>query len=207
MSLWLSPDRPVTTGDASAAAGPARPALFLDRDGCLIEERHYLSDPEQVVLIPGVTTALRRAREAGFLLIGVSNQSGIGRGKIDEHQLDAVMSRLSDLLAAADAALDAFFYCPHAPRDRCDCRKPAPGLLEEASAQFAWDRATSWVIGDKLSDVDLALGAGLAAALVRTGYGRAEEAVWRARDATGGRVLVADDLAAAVSAILKKATP
>ena len=206
MSLWLPPDWTVEPGDEVPPGGPTRPALFIDRDGCLIEERHYLSDPEQVVLIPGATAVLRRAREAGFLLIGASNQSGIGRGKIDEHQLGAVMSRLSDLLAAEQAVLDAFFYCPHTPEDRCDCRKPAPGLLEEASARFSWDRATSWVIGDKLSDVDLALGAGLAAALVRTGYGRAQEAVWRERDATGGRVLIADDLAAAVSAILAEAT-
>ncbi len=205
MSLWLPPDRRVTTDDESAAPGPARPALFLDRDGCLIEERHYLSDPEQVALIPGGPAALRRARDAGFLLIGVSNQSGIGRGKIDERQLDAVMCRLSDLLAAEDVELDAFFYCPHAPEDGCGCRKPAPGLLEEASARFSWERATSWVIGDKLSEVDLALDAGLAAALVRTGYGREQETVLRKRDAAGGRVLVADNLPAAVNAILAEA--
>jgi len=182
------------------APGAPAPTLFLDRDGVVIVEKDYLRDPGQVELFPGVTEALRRARDAGFLLIGVSNQSGLGRGQFTLADLDAVMTRLDALLGAAGVPLDAFFYCPHAPQDGCACRKPAPGLLAEAARHLAWDPARSWVIGDKISDVDLALGVGLRACLVRTGYGSQQERRLGERTA----VLVADDLPAAVTAILER---
>jgi D-glycero-D-manno-heptose 1,7-bisphosphate phosphatase len=178
--------------------GVPGPVLFLDRDGVLIEDRHYLHDPEQVVLLPGVVGALAAARTAGFRLVGLSNQSGLGRGYFDRNQLDAVMRRLTDLLAAGGVALDFFFYCPHAPRDGCRCRKPATGLLDEARAWLRWRAEESWLVGDKLSDVQLARNAGLGAVLVRTGYGAGQET-----ELDGAPdVRVVDGLPAAVAAIL-----
>ena len=215
MSIWLPPEASsaaaARTQGGAIATGP--PTLFLDRDGCLIHDRHYLADPAGVELIDGVAEALRRAAAAGYQLIGLSNQSGIGRGCFSQAQLDAVMGRLHDLLAAAGARLDAMFYCPHAPEAGCDCRKPAPGLLHEAAAHFAWASATSWVIGDKLADIELALNSGLGAVLVRTGHGLREERELvdrRARSeggSTDADVKVVDDLLAAVDLILTGERP
>ncbi|HOX26545.1 MAG TPA: HAD family hydrolase [Candidatus Krumholzibacteria bacterium] len=196
MSRW-------SFANARPPASRGVPALFVDRDGVIVVERDYLGDPAQLLLVPGATSALRAARAAGFLLVGVSNQSGLGRGRITHAQFAAVMRRFEDVLAAEDCLLDGFFYCPHAPGDGCRCRKPAPGLLEEAAEVFAWDPTRSWIVGDKVSDVDLALAAGLRPALVRTGYGRVEET----RLGERRPVLVADDLAAVVAAILAEAAP
>jgi histidinol-phosphate phosphatase family protein len=181
----------------------APPALFIDRDGCLIAERHYLSDPDAVELLPGVTAALRRARRAGYLLLGVSNQSGIGRGRFTEEELAAVMERLHSRLAREGAGLDAYYYCPHDPAAGCRCRKPATGLLEEAAQSFVWNPVLSWTIGDKIADVDLGLAAGLGGILVRSGYGRAQEAELGARKDRDD-VLVVDNLAAAVAEVLAR---
>jgi D-glycero-D-manno-heptose 1,7-bisphosphate phosphatase len=178
--------------------------LFLDRDGVIIEDRHYLADPEDVKLVPGAAAALARARRAGYTLVGVSNQSGLGRGRFGTGDLARVMTRLDELLAAAGAPLDAFHYCPHAPEDGCDCRKPRLGLLREASHRTPWIPGASWVVGDKPSDVELGRAADLGAVLVRTGYGRASEQEVRARWRDDPRVLVAEDLGAAVEAILAR---
>lgn len=191
-----------TTGDRTA--GGSKPTLFLDRDGVLIEDRDYLADPAGVAVLPGVAAAMKRARQAGFQLVGVSNQSGIGRGYFEVEQFDAVMTELAARLKRAGAGWDGFFYCPHAPDAGCDCRKPRPGLLQEAAAVFRWLPEMSWVVGDKASDVELGLAAGLGAVLVRTGYGREQEEkvlrMWPAAE----RLLVADDLSAAVDAILAR---
>jgi histidinol-phosphate phosphatase family protein len=186
-----------------ARAMAADRVLFIDRDGVLIVEKDYLRDPAQVELVAGVPEALRAARAAGYALVGLSNQSGLGRGRFTPAQFAAVMGRLEALLADAGCALDAFFYCPHAPEHGCHCRKPAPGLLEEAARCLAWDAARSWMLGDKISDVDLALGAGLRPVLVRTGYGREQES--QLGDRAG--VLVAADLPAAVAGILAEGSP
>lgn len=194
MSRW-----PEATAQAS---GPLpRPTLFLDRDGVLVVEKDYLRDPSDVELEAGVARALARARQAGYRLIGVSNQSGLGRGRFSAAEFAAVMERFASLLAAAGCPLDAFYYCPHAPDAGCACRKPRPGLLEEAAAEFRWDPATSWVIGDKASDLGLARSGGMRGILVRTGHGRQEEArLGPLPDAP-----VVDDLAAAVDLILGEA--
>ena len=175
---------------------PGSPALFLDRDGVLVVEKDYLCDPDEVQLVPGVSEALGRARAAGYLLAGVSNQSGIGRGRFTTAQFVAVMERMTALLQ--ESRLDDFYYCPHSPDHGCRCRKPAPGLLEEAARHHQWDPGRSWVIGDKISDLDLALGANLRPALVRTGYGREQEQLLGERR----DILIADDLASAVDRIL-----
>lgn len=195
MSVWKEP----------ATTGAAGPVLFLDRDGVVIADRNYLADPDQVALIPGAAAAMARARAAGFALVGVSNQSGLGRGLFGQAAFAAVMERLEDLLAAAGASFDAFYYCPHAPQQDCRCRKPLPGLLEEAARRLPFEPAGSWVIGDKASDVALARDAGLGAVLVHTGYGAGEAADVRARWGDDPRVLQAADLPGAVAAILATA--
>ncbi|RMF86395.1 MAG: HAD-IIIA family hydrolase [Nitrospirae bacterium] len=169
-----------------------RPALLLDRDGTLIEERHYLADPEGVALIPGAAAAIAEANRAGVPVVLVSNQSGIGRGYFTERDLAAVMRRLEALLAAAGARLDAAYHCPHTPEAGCTCRKPRPGLALRAAAELGLDLRRSFVVGDKEADLGLARAVGAGALLVRTGYGREVEAAGAAADA------VFDDLAAAI---------
>jgi len=194
MTTWKSVEH--------ATDGPSRPAIFLDRDGVVIEDRDYLADPDQVRILPGVIPALAAARRAGFLLVGVSNQSGIGRGYFSEDDFRLVMSRLQELLAAGGAGFDFFHYCPHAPDADCACRKPRQGLMEEARSILAIDPDRSWMVGDKASDVAFGRAAGLGCILVRTGYGKAEEPEIRRHWSEDSRVLVADDLPAAVTMIL-----
>jgi len=177
-----------------------RRAVFLDRDGTLIEERHYLGDPEGVALFPWTLPALRRLRETDLALVLVSNQSGIARGLFGEAELAAVQARLAALLAAAGLALDGAYYCPHHPTGRvsafrrdCDCRKPKPGLLHRAARELDLELAGSWVIGDKPEDLALAAGAGLGAVLVLSGQGTAT----RAGGGGAGAQVCADLLAAA----------
>lgn len=134
------------------SAGHA-PAVFLDRDGTLIEDLGYPREPERVRLLPGVRDALHALHDAGFGLVVIGNQSGIGRGIITEDEARAVHARFVDLLAADGITLDAVKYCPHAPWQACDCRKPAPGLLLEAATELGLDLAASFMVGDKCSDV------------------------------------------------------
>lgn len=137
------------------------PALFLDRDGTLIHDVPYLKEPGGVSLLPGAIPALRRFREAGYRLILVSNQSGIGRGWIAMHELLAVHAQLVKLLAAKGVQLDAAYYCPHTPDAGCSCRKPSPGLLLKAMENFPTDRARSLMVGDRQGDIQAGRGAGL----------------------------------------------
>jgi len=191
VSRWM----PVAAPPLPPAPGDPRPILFIDRDGVIIEDADYLSDPAQVRLIPGAADALRRAAAAGWRLICLTNQSGIGRGYYAEADFAAVQRRVDALLAEAGVVLAAVYYCPHAPEDGCGCRKPAPGLLAEASAAFAWEPAASALAGDKLSDIRLGLDAGLRTYLVRTGQGAGVDP-----DAAGlGAARVVADLAAVVA--------
>ncbi|MBM4131516.1 HAD-IIIA family hydrolase [bacterium] len=183
------------------------PVLFIDRDGVIIADQDYLSDPAGVELLPGVPCALRAAAAAGYALVGISNQSGLGRGRFGPAELAAVMRRVDEALAEAGAGLDAMYYCPHAPADGCRCRKPGPGLLEEAASAFRWDAGRSWVIGDKASDVELGRRHGLGAVLVATGYGAGEATLVRTSRAADPRVRYAADLAAAVAEVLADGSP
>lgn len=179
--------------------------LFIDRDGVLIVDKDYLADPAGVELLPGVPEALRAAAAAGYALVGISNQSGLGRGRFGQTELAAVMRRVDEVLAASGTALDAMYYCPHAPEDGCRCRKPGPGLLEEAAAAFNWDRERSWVVGDKASDVEFGRRHGLGAVLVATGYGAGEASRVASTRPGDPRVRFAPDLATAVAEILRDA--
>lgn len=155
-------------------------AVFLDRDGVLIEEREYLRDPAGVVLTPGAGMAVRRLREAGWLVILVTNQAGVARGYFTEADVERVHAAVREQLADCGASLDAIRVCPHHPEGvveryarTCDCRKPAPGMLLEAIRQFGIDPARSVMIGDKPSDLEAGRAAGVEPILVETGYGAA----------------------------------
>ena len=132
-----------------------RGAAFLDRDGTVIEDRHHLSDPEGVRLIPGSAAAVAALNRAGMPVLLVTNQSGIGRGIFSEEDFAAVQVKVEEMLALEGAHLDGVYLCPHAP-DRipaCDCRKPATGLYRRAAADHGVDLASSVYIGDRLRDV------------------------------------------------------
>jgi D-glycero-D-manno-heptose 1,7-bisphosphate phosphatase len=158
----------------------AKRFAIFDRDGTLIVERNYLSDPAEVKLIPGAALALRRLTDMGIGLAIVTNQSGIGRGFFGEEQLHAVHRRMGELLAAEGVALPPIYWCPHRPEDDCTCRKPLPGLLERAGVELGFDPEECFVIGDNACDIELGKRVLATSLLVRTGYGRqfaAESAV------------------------------
>ena len=152
-------------------------AFFLDRDGTINVEIGYLHEPERTLLLPGVADAVAAIHRAGFLAVAVSNQAGVAKGFYPECVIAAVHARIQSLLLAAggrDALIDAWYYCPHHPdfTGPCDCRKPAPGMFLRAAADFALDLGKSYMIGDRMSDLEAGRTAGCAACcLVRTGYG------------------------------------
>lgn len=159
-----------------------RPAVFLDRDGTLIEERGYLSKLEDIALFADTPAALRRLRDAGFALVVVTNQAGIARGYFDEAFVQKAHRYLGEMLAAEGIVIDGYYYCPHHPDGLvpeysrvCRCRKPAPGMVEHAARDLDLDVDRSFVVGDKWLDVELATNAGARGILVRTGYGAGDE--------------------------------
>lgn len=156
----------------------SRPAVFLDRDGTIIEETGYLSDPGKVALLPGAAEALIRLNKAGFMLVVLTNQSGVARGYFSEEDLAAVNGRLDSALAEKGAAIDAYYYCPHHPdyggMIDCDCRKPRTGMADRAAVEHGIDLARSYFVGDKGSDVLLGKNAGGKSVLVLTGFGSKE---------------------------------
>jgi D-glycero-D-manno-heptose 1,7-bisphosphate phosphatase len=146
-----------------------RKAVFLDRDGTLIEEVNFLSSVDELRLFPYTFEAVKLLKDAGFLVIVVTNQSGIGRGIYDEAAMNAIHDEMQLQL---EGMIDAFYFCPHLPCDGCSCRKPSLGMLESAVKDFAIDLSNSWMIGDKKIDVETGVKAGSRTALVMTGYGR-----------------------------------
>lgn len=160
---------------ARRVAGPDRAALFVDRDGTLIREREYLSEPHDVELLPGVATALREVRAAGHPVAVITNQAGVGRGYFTEARLYEVMARMRALFRTAGVELDTVRVCPHAPDAGCDCRKPGGRLLREAADDLRLSLRDSAMVGDRWIDVEAGHGVGAAGVLVRTGYGAGEE--------------------------------
>ena len=150
---------------------PRPQAVLLDRDGTLVEDVPYNGDPALVRPVPGALQALQRLRAAGLPLAVVSNQSGVGRGLISRAQVDAVNARVEELLGP----LGPWAVCPHAPHDRCPCRKPQPGLVLEAAERLGVDPRRCAVIGDIGADVEAAQAAGAHAVLVPTPYTLREE--------------------------------
>jgi D-glycero-D-manno-heptose 1,7-bisphosphate phosphatase len=184
-----------------------RPAVFLDRDGTMIEERGYLTPSSQLVVYPWTTDAIRLLKRAGFAVVVVTNQGGIARGLYTCAFVEATHRRLGERFAAAGAMVDAWQYCPHhteatidAFRGPCRCRKPGPGMIEDAALGLGLDLARSWVIGDHWRDVQLAHATGGRGVLVRSGHGRGHEERWPADVAPAAAVC--DNLIAAAAYIL-----
>ena len=182
------------------------PAVFLDRDGTMIEDVNYLHRIEDVAFFPWTVDAIRALNRAGFLVVVTTNQSGIARGLLTEEIVHDVHARISRVLEDGGARVAAYYYCPHHPdgsieayATTCDCRKPAPGLVRRASRDLDVDLSRSFVVGDKWGDVALARACGARGVLVRTGTGADEERTPR-EDVHADAIV--DNLAAAASWIL-----
>ncbi len=175
-----------------------RPIVFLDRDGTIVVERNYLTDPAAVALLPNAAAGIRRLNGLGLPVAVVTNQAAVGRGVLSLATLGEIHARLRLLLAEDGARVDGIFFCPHAPEEGCRCRKPATGLLEEAARALDGDLSRSLLVGDKASDIGAGRAAGCRTFLVRTGYGAGQTfAEGEEPDA------VVDDLLAAAEAIAK----
>ncbi len=180
----------------------SRRFVVLDRDGTINSEREYLSSPEQIEILPRASQGLRTMRDLGLGLIVVTNQSAVGRGYFDLARLEVIHGRLQELMARDGVRLDGIYVCPHTPDAGCNCRKPRPGLLERAAADFDFCLADCFVVGDKPCDIDLGKAVGATTILVRTGYGAEHEAA--------GAVspdYVADDLGDAAEWIERQLQP
>ena len=176
-------------------------AVFLDRDGTLIEEREFLRQPEQVAVLPGVGAALKRLAEAGFALFMVSNQSGVGRGYFTMADVEKVNGHLCAELDREGVSFRKIYIAPEVPGQPSRARKPSPQFLFDARDEFGVDLAQSFMIGDKLIDLECGWNAGVKKSLlVRTGYGAELE---RQSPDKLGKALVVDNLAAAAAWILK----
>jgi D-glycero-D-manno-heptose 1,7-bisphosphate phosphatase len=152
-------------------------AVFLDRDGTLIVDKPYNANPNEIELLPGAVEGLTVLRDAGYLLIVVTNQSGIARGYFDECALQSMHRRLSELLRPAGITIAAFYFCPHHVDGKvptlarfCGCRKPSPGMILRAASDWSIDLRNSWLIGNSLSDAEAASAAGCNAILVGGGH-------------------------------------
>ena len=175
-------------------------AVFLDRDGTLVIEKNYLSRPEDVVFFRGAAAALRRLLEAGFVLIIVTNQSGIGRGYYTLADMHRVNERVTDELAREGVRFERIYFAPESPEQPSRGRKPSPQFLFDARAEFGIDLAQSYMVGDKLIDLECGWNAGVKRSfLVRTGYGAEIE---RNEPQKVARATVVDGLAEVVAAIL-----
>ena len=173
-----------------------RPAIFLDRDGTLIEEVNFLSRVKDLKLFPFTEEAVRLFKDNGYLVIVVTNQSGIGRGIYTEADMHAIHDEMQVELRGA---IDAFYFCPHLPDAECRCRKPNIGMIESACSDFEIDMTRSWMVGDKDLDVNLGKKAAIPTAFVLTGYGTQHKATLKYVPR-----IIADDLIDAARQIIGK---
>jgi D-glycero-D-manno-heptose 1,7-bisphosphate phosphatase len=192
-------------GDPAVAV---KSAVFLDRDGTIIEDVGYIGRREQVAFYPWSVDAVRSLNAAGLVVVVITNQSGVARGYFTELEVQRVHEYVTSVIEEGGARIDAYYYCPHHPDGtvsryalRCDCRKPGPGLVQRASRDLGLDPAHSFVVGDKWLDIGLAQAVGARGVLVRTGYGAQEEA----RPQTNLKPdVVVDNVVAAASWILRQ---
>jgi len=147
-------------------------AVFLDRDGVLMEDSNYVGELERVVIIEAAYTALKRLQDAGYKLLVVTNQSGVARGFFTRQHVEIVHDHLNKQFAAHGVRIDRYYVCPHHPDEQCDCRKPSPKSLREAAQEFHLDLARCYMIGDRASDIQTGRNAGVTTILVLTGAGR-----------------------------------
>lgn len=183
-------------------------AVFIDRDGTLIEETGYLNDLSRLVFFPYSVDAIRQLKRAGFLVVVVTNQAGIARGIVPPAFLELAHRHISSVMAAGGAAIDRYYHCPHHPDGivpglarACDCRKPAPGLWHRAAEELSVDLAASYTVGDRWLDVRAGGAAGTRTVMVRTGYGLGEEPAPPEGVAADA---IVSDLAAAAAWILQQ---
>jgi D-glycero-D-manno-heptose 1,7-bisphosphate phosphatase len=182
--------------------------LFLDRDGVIIEDVHYLAEPSQIRIIPGVPEAIARVNALGWPVVVTTNQGGVAKGFFSESQVKLIHQKLDALLAIHGAKIDAWYYCPHHPIEgsgaftlECPCRKPLPGMLISAARDLGLSLAHGWMVGDKLSDLEAGARAGCRTMLVRTGHGSTEES--KLQLGSFNCAGVADALPGAIDAVLK----
>ena len=181
-------------------------AVFLDRDGTLLEEGNYVDRLDRLVFFPYTVDAIRCLNEAGFAVVVVTNQSGVARGMYPESFVGEAHRFIDQRLQAGGARIDAYYYCPHHPegtvaslRQDCECRKPKPGQLLQAASDLHLDLQGSFMVGDRWKDIEAGKAVGTRTILVRTGYGR------EAENANGDRdTLIVDNLMQAVSWILRQ---
>lgn len=183
-------------------------AVFLDRDGTLIEEVGYLDRLDRMTLFPWSIDAVRLLNRAGFRVVVVTNQAGVARGLFPESFVGEAHAEMRARFAGGGATIEQFYYCPHHPeatvaayREECACRKPRPGMIWQAERELGIDPAKSFVVGDRWIDVAMGRACGARAVLVRTGYGRAEEPL---RPAALEADFVADTLMDATGWILRE---
>lgn len=181
-------------------------AVFLDRDGTINVEKNYLIDPAEFEFLPGAPDALRRLQDAGWLLVVITNQSGVARGYFPLEQVARLHEFMRDQLSGYGVILAGVYVCPHHPvagsgeyLQDCECRKGKPGLLLQAAGELHIDLSRSVMIGDKLADVEAGLAAGCRSYLVRTGYGTSYVA-----QASGLGARIVEDLAAAAAELLQE---
>ena len=181
-------------------------AVFLDRDGTINEEMGYINHLDRFVLLPGAAAAIRRINETGLMAVVVTNQSGAARGYFPLGLIDQIHQKMRQLLKAEGAFLDGVYTCVHAPPEAgqgegCDCRKPKIGLMLQAAHELRIDLQRSYVVGDRLKDIEMARNAATKAILVLTGYGMGEKDFLAATDKVQPD-FVARDLSEAVDWVL-----
>jgi D-glycero-D-manno-heptose 1,7-bisphosphate phosphatase len=184
-----------------------KPAVFIDRDGTMLDELGYVTPETEIKIYPFSAAAITRLVDAGLPVVVITNQGGIALGLYDHAFVQQTHAQLAQTLAQSGAAVTSWYYCPHHPDGKvaqytmtCECRKPATGMLEAAARDLQLDLRASWVVGDQWRDVELAHRAGARSVLVRTGYGRGLEANWPPDIAQP--TMVCDDLLAAADHIL-----
>lgn len=176
-----------------------KPYAIIDRDGTIIAEKDYLSDPNEIELLPNAVIGMMMLNAAGYGIIIATNQSGIGRGYYSKEEYQRVEDRLLEILQEQHVKIDTIYYCPHTPDDECDCRKPSAGMIEKAIADLAINPKDCVVIGDKPADINLGKAVHAKSILVRTGYGKEHEI-----NRTCTPDFIADDLEDAAEWILSQ---
>lgn len=145
----------------------AQKLLFLDRDGTIIVDKNYMHDPNEIEFLPGVIQALQSFISDGYKIYVITNQSGIGRGYFKEEDMHKVHHKMDELLDKDDIKIEEYLFCPHAPEDNCDCRKPSPKLINQVLEKYQYESNLCYMVGDKKSDVDAGLNAGIKGILLK----------------------------------------